>query len=259
MGLTLTVLGASAAWSQTPCRPSSSYLIEHADAALILDLGQGSLGSLFAHRDPSSVTAIAISHMHADHHVDLVPLRNLLRFGYDEPRRVGLHVPHELRRRYDAFLGEDDFLADLAGPELTAGTFTVGPFEVRAQPVTHSLHSFGFRVSLAGSPDGPGLVYSGDCGVADDLLPLIREGDTLLCEAFWSTREPIADAMHLDAHEAARIASEARAGSLLLTHVLDAHDPAAAVDAARRTFAGPVELATPELRVAIDDGSEARG
>src|SRR3712207_8500480 len=42
--------------------------------------------------------------------------------------------------------------------------------------------SWAFRLSAAAG-DGPGLVYSGDCARADDLLPLIHEGDTLLCEA----------------------------------------------------------------------------
>jgi ribonuclease BN (tRNA processing enzyme) len=253
VGLKLTVLGSAAAWSETPCRPSSSYLLELDDEALILDLGQGSLGSLFEHRDPSSVLAVAISHMHADHHVDLVPLRNLLYFGYPEQRRVGLHVPRELRRRYDEFLGEPGFLDQLPGPELVAGSRRVGPFELQAHPVTHSLHSYAFRVSDARHPEAPGLVYSGDCGVADDLLPLVAPGDTLLCEAFWSTREPVPAAMHLTAREAAGVARRSGAGRLVLTHILDAHDPQAALEAAREVFDGPAEIAVRDMVVEVPD------
>lgn len=251
MGLTLTVLGAAAAWSETASRPSSSYLVELEGEALILDLGQGSLGALFEHRDPSSVTAIAISHMHADHHVDLAPLRNLLVYGYPEPRRVELHVPAELRRRYDVFLGEPGFLDQLPGPELVEGRRRIGPFGLRAHPVRHSLHSFAFRVTDASQPDAPGLVYSGDCGVADDLLPLVSPGDTLVCEAFWSTRDPVPAAMHLTAREAAGVAARGRAGQLILTHILDAHDPQAALSAAREVFDGPVALAARDMQVAI--------
>jgi ribonuclease BN (tRNA processing enzyme) len=252
VGLTLTVLGSSAAWSEQPGRPSSSYLVEHDGIAIVLDLGQGALSSLFPHRDPSSVTAIAISHMHADHHVDLVPLRNLLHYGYGVPRQVGLHVPAELRRRYDVFTGEDHFLDDLPGPELVAGTRHIGPFVLEVHPVAHSLHSYAFRVSLADEPAGPGLVYSGDCGQADDLLPLLRGGDTLLCEAFWSTREPIRDAMHLTASQAAGVALRGGAAHLILTHILDAHDREAALASARTDFDGPVQMARPELVVNIE-------
>lgn len=196
--------------------------------------------------------AIAISHMHADHHVDLVPLRNLLHYGYDTPRQVGLHVPDELRHRYDVFTGEDHFLDGLPGPELVTGSRDIGPFVLEAQPVAHSLYSYAFRVSLAEEPEGRGLVYSGDCGRADDLLPLIRRGDTLLCEAFWSTREPIPDAMHLTAEQAADVALRGGAAELILTHILDAHDSEAALVAASARFDGPVQLARPELVVEID-------
>jgi ribonuclease BN (tRNA processing enzyme) len=251
-GLRLTVLGSAAAWSESRCRPSSSYIVEADGAALVLDLGQGALSALFEHRDPSTVTAVAISHMHADHHVDLVPLRNVLRFGYPEPRSVDLFVPQELRARYDVFLGEDDYLELLPGPDLMAGVHEVGPFLLQAHPVTHAEKSHAFRVTLAAEPEAPGLVYSGDCGVADDLVPLVRPGDTLLCEAFWSTLDPIPAAMHLTAAQAAGVARAAGAGELILTHILDAHDPAAAVIAAREVFAGPVRLA--EIGLVADVG-----
>ena len=254
MGLKLTVLGSSAAWSERPGRPSSCYLVEHGDDALILDLGQGSLGSLFPHRDPATVTAVAITHMHGDHHVDLIPLRNLLYYHYGEPRSVGLHVPDELRRRYDVFMGEPGFLDTLVGPELIEGTRAIGPFILQAHPVTHSEKSYAFRVTDASEPDGPGLVYSGDCGRADDLLPLIHEGDTVLCEAFWSTREPILSANHLTAEQAADVARRGGAGHLVLTHILEAHDPQAAFDAAKAIFPDPVQLAEPELVIEIGDG-----
>ena len=229
-------------------------MVEHDGVALVLDLGQGSLSSLFTRRDPSSVLAIAVSHMHGDHHVDLISLRNLLRFGYDEPRSIGLHVPDELRRRYDVFLGEEGFLDIMPGPELVAGFRQIGPFLLETRPVTHSQHSYAFRVTLNAEPDAPGLVYSGDCGRADDLVPLIHDGDTLLCEAFWSTLEPIEGAFHLSASEAAEVGRRGGAGSLLLTHILDAHDPRAALAAARAIFGDATQLAEPGMVVAIGDG-----
>jgi ribonuclease BN (tRNA processing enzyme) len=226
-------------------------MIEIGDDALLLDLGQGSLGSVFPHRDPATITAVVVSHMHGDHHVDLIPLRNLLYYHYGEPRSIGLHVPDELRRRYDAFLDEAGFLDILVGPELVEGTREIGPFIVQAHPVTHSLHSYAFRVTDAADPDGPGLVYSGDCGRADDLLPLIREGDTALIEAFWSTLEPVPGAFHLSATQAADVAKRGGAAHLILTHILESHDPQAALRVASEVFPGPVRLAEPELVVHI--------
>ena len=251
MGLKLTILGSSAAWSERPGRPSSCYMLETAGQAMLLDLGQGSLGSVFPHRDPSTLTAVVISHMHGDHHVDLIPLRNLLYYHYGEPRGIGLHLPAGLRQRYDVFMAEDGFLEFMEGHDVYEGTWPVGSFMVQAHPVTHSENSHAYRVTDAADPDGPGLVYSGDCGRADDLLPLIREGDTVLCEAFWSTLEPIPSAMHLSAGQAADVARRGGAAHLLLTHILESHDPQAARAAAQRVFPGTVELAEPEMVVPI--------
>ena len=251
VGLKLTILGSSAAWSERPGRPSSCYMLEIGDEAILLDLGQGSLGSLFPHRDPSTVRAVIVSHMHGDHHVDLIALRNLLFYHYGEPRAIELHLPPGLRGRYDAFMGEDDFLGFMAGEDVTEGTLRVGPFQVQAHRVTHAENSHAFRVTDASDPDGAGLVYSGDCGRADDLLPLICKGDTVLCEAFWSTREPIPSANHLDATQAADVARRGGASHLILTHILESYDPQAGRAAAQAVFPGPVHLAEPEMVVAI--------
>jgi len=226
-------------------------MLEIGDEAILLDLGQGSLGSLFPHRDPSTVRAVIVSHMHGDHHVDLIPLRNLLYYHYGEPRAIGLHLPPGLRGRYDAFMGEDGFLEFLAGEDVAQGTLQIGPFRVQAHPVTHAENSHAFRVTDASDPGGTGLVYSGDCGRADDLLPLIHTGDTLLCEAFWSTREPIPSANHLDAAQAADVARRGGASHLILTHILESYDPQAGRAAAQAIFPGPVDLAEPEMVVTI--------
>jgi ribonuclease BN (tRNA processing enzyme) len=219
--------------------------VEIGDDALVLDLGQGAFGALCAQREPSSLCAVVVSHMHPDHHVDLVPMRHYLRYQFEAPRSIGLHVPDELRVRYDAFAGEADFLADLVGPELVEGTRDIGPFVLQVHPVQHSLHSYAFRVTSQAEPAGPGLVYSGDCGRADDLMPLMREGDTLLCEAFWSTRAPQPAANHLTAEQAADVARRGGAAALILTHILEAHDPEAALAVACDVFDGPVALAEP--------------
>ncbi len=250
-GLRLTVVGSAPAWSLRPEQPSSCYLVERGDDALVLDLGQGSLGYLAAIRPPESVTAIVISHLHPDHHVDLVALRHYLKYGLESPGSVPLYAPAELRARYDAFLGEPDFLADLPGAALSPGMLTLGPFSIESRPVTHALNSFGFRVTAAGSEDGPGLVYSGDCGRWQDLLPLTHAGDTLLSEAFWGASAPTESAGHITAAEAASAAHQGGAARLVLTHIPDAHDPRSAAEVARAAFAGPVALAQPGMQLVI--------
>lgn len=245
----LTVVGCAPAWTTRRSDPSSSYLIEDAGTAIVLDLGQGALGALAAVRPPESIEAVFVSHLHPDHHADLVALRHYLRYGLEPSGSVQLHAPAELRARYDAFLGEAGFLDGLPGADLQPGSVAVGTLAVQAREVTHALNSHAFRITSDNG--GSGLVYSGDCGRAADLLPLVVAGDTILCEAFWGTSEAEASAQHLTAADAAWLATEAGAGRLILTHVPDAHDPAGSVRLASRSFDGEVRLAKPGLQLDI--------
>ncbi len=245
----LTVAGSAAAWSREPARASSSYLLELGGHAIVLDMGQGSFSALSAFRDPARIDAVLITHLHPDHCIDLVPLRHYLRFGCTPARSIMLHAPAELPARIDALTGQPDFLGDAVGEPLEAGDFDVAGFHVAVAPVLHVGPSFAFRVTPTTDVDGPGLVYSGDVGRAEDVLPLIRPGDTLLIEASFADGPIEEGPNHLNAQEAARAAAEGRAARLILTHILDGHDRGAALEAARRVFPGEALLAEPGLRV----------
>jgi ribonuclease BN (tRNA processing enzyme) len=245
----LTIIGPGPAYTRRRLS-SSCYLVEHGSAALLLDLGHGSFANLARRREPASLTAILISHLHPDHHIDLVPLRHYLMYAPHPAGHVALHGPADLRRRYDELNGEAGFL-DVLGPEpaLAPGDRDIGPFHVTVGRVTHTDASFGFRVAVAGGL-GSGLVYSGDCGRPEDLVALLRPGDVLLSEASFGNSRPVDEVEHLTSAQAGQAALDGGASRLLLTHVLDENLRAAAAGA-RRVFKGPVELARPGLRVEI--------
>jgi ribonuclease BN (tRNA processing enzyme) len=244
--LRLAVVGCAAAYSRRPW-PSSAYVVEHAGRALLLDMGQGSFAALAGVREPASLSAVFVSHLHPDHNADLVPLRHYLKFSRGGAR-VPLHGPAEIRARFDAYLGEPGFLDDLPGDPLAPGSVRVDSFDVEVARVTHTESSFGFRVS-AGS--GPGLVYSGDCGRVEDLVALLQPGDTLLSEASFGDGEPVADVFHLTGSQAGEAARLGGAGRLILTHLLPEADPAASRRAAEDSFGGEVLLAEPGMRLEV--------
>src|SRR3712207_3275205 len=109
--------------------------------------------------------------------------------------------------------------------------------------------SWAFRLSAAAG-DGPGLVYSGDCARAHDLLPLIQEGDTLLCEAAFGAGRSEAP-IHLTAREAAGAAARGGAARLILTHIQEGRGEREARAAAEDVLKRDVDVARPGLEVDI--------
>jgi ribonuclease BN (tRNA processing enzyme) len=240
----LTILGAGPAYTDLPGATGAAYLVRAGGEALLLDLGQGSFPALASRIEPSTLRAVVVSHLHPDHFIDLVPLRHYLRYEFSPPRRVRVIGPAGLGDRIDALHGEPGFTAATLDVErLSRGTRTVEPFALEAALVTHTDESYAFRITTSGG--GPGLVYSGDCGRAADLLPLLRPGDTLLSEVSFGAGPVPPGAQHLDGHAVGDAAAKALAGRVLLTHIQMGFDPEAAIAAVSARFGGPVDLVAP--------------
>jgi ribonuclease BN (tRNA processing enzyme) len=242
--LELLVVGSGAAYPDRPGTASSTYLVRHGDAVLCLDLGQGGFAGVAGRCRPEDLAAVVISHLHPDHFVDLVALRHYLRYEFEPARHVRVISPTGLAARLDGLLAQPGFAAaTLDLEDRREGQQQVGPFLVASQLVTHADSSFATRVTLASEPDGPGLVYSGDCGRASDLAPLIRPGDTLLVEAAWGPGPVPAPDVHLDGPSVGELAAACRPGRVILTHIQPARDPEATRQAVRARYAGEVLIA----------------
>jgi ribonuclease BN (tRNA processing enzyme) len=247
--LELDVLGAGPAYTDRMGSAGAAYLMRSPRSAILLDLGQGAFPRLAAQLEPSTVDAVFVSHLHPDHFIDLIALRHYLRWQFNPPRRVRVIAPNGLARRLDALHDEPGFAAESLDIEvLTEGSISAGDITVETARVTHTRDSHAFRVTSAG---GPGLVYSGDCGRAEDLDPLIRAGDSLLCEVSFGPGPVPSDAEHLDGPAVGRLAARTAAGRVLLTHLQMGFDPTATIESVRRICRGPVDLVEPGDRFTI--------
>ena len=107
----ITVLGKSPAW-QDAGGACSGYLLEEGAACALLDCGNGVFGKLRTVREYDQVDAIVITHMHADHFIDLIPYAFALVYaprqqaepvgswpGTDSPARPRLLLPEGGLRR----------------------------------------------------------------------------------------------------------------------------------------------------------------
>ncbi|WP_042404260.1 MBL fold metallo-hydrolase [Streptacidiphilus carbonis] len=240
----LTVVGSSGSFpsADSPC---SCYLVEAEGYRMVMDLGNGSLGALQKYTGLYDIDAVLLSHLHADHCVDMCAYyvaRNYRVGGCPDPLPVyGPHgTPERLARAYD--MDEHPGMKEVFDfRTLRNGAFTLGPFTVTATRVAHPVEAFAFRVEQGGRA----FVYSGDTGPCEELVELARGADLLLSEAaFTDGKESIPD-LHLNGREAGEHAARAGVGRLILTHIPPWTDPERNRGDAAAAFGGPVELARP--------------
>ena len=251
-GFRLTVLGAGPAYSDRPGSTGAAYLLRTSTSSLLVDLGQGSFPALASRIEPSTLDGIVISHLHPDHFIDLVALRHYLVYQLQPSRRVEVYGPAGLASRIDALHADPGFCSaafDLV--DLSPGVVSIGDFSVEAGLVTHAPESdsFGFRIAARGGSIG--LVYSGDCGRAEDLIPLIHGGDALLSEVSFGAEPVAAGAKHLNGPIVGDLAARSRVSRILLTHLQMDFDREATVASTATRFDGPVDLVDPGYEAEI--------
>jgi ribonuclease BN (tRNA processing enzyme) len=254
----LTVLGKSPAMPDAG-GAQSGYLVEHAGFTLLLDCGSGVFARLRADADPAAVDAVVISHLHADHMLDLLSfsfaLANDLVGAQPPKHRPPLWAPPGATAAFSAYtqaVGMKDQINDgFAVKEYaTDAQLELGPFAVSFCAVPHYIPAWGCDVR---SSDGQRITFGGDCGPNDAIVGLAHETDLMMLEATEGAGPHSGDGPrgHLTAAEAGELARRAGARRLLLTHYSDRLDAEALRAAAASAFGGSVELATERARYAI--------
>ena len=257
----LTVLGCSGSIGG-PTSPASGYLVEvEGVAPVVIDMGPGVLGALQRHAVPEHAT-ILLSHLHADHCLDVPSLLVLRRFG---PRSTGLAKaplvgPSGTAYRIGVASAEVPGAVDDLSDTFEVSTWDVAPeldlrddddevvLHVRAGRVNHPPESYGLRLT---STDGRVLVYSGDTAYCEELVELADGADVLLCEASWTHEGEHPPGIHMSGLEAGRVARRAGVGRLVLTHIPPWTDREAVRAEAASEFDGEILLAEPDLRFDI--------
>lgn len=252
------MLGKSPAW-QDAGGACSGYLVEARDTRVLLDCGNGVFAKLREHCNYTDVDAVVISHVHADHFIDLIPYSYALLLtprqqpvpvaghpGTDDPARPRLIAPPGARQVFrqvvgawgdeelieQAFMVEDydDSSAIELGP-LTA-TFTEVPHFI----LTHA-------VNLTPTGGGARFTYGADCRPCEELVEAARDTDLLFVESTLPRPERTGIRGHLTPSEAGDHARRAGARRAVLIHISDELDAEWARDEASRAFGAPVEVA----------------
>jgi ribonuclease BN (tRNA processing enzyme) len=242
----LTVIGCSGSFPR-PDSPASCYLVEADGFAMLLDVGNGSIGMLQRHHAFLDIDAICVSHLHPDHCLDLCVYWIARTFApHGKQPKIPVYGPEGIAEHLAGAYGLDpdpgmretfDFQI------LRPATFEIGPFTVTTARMNHPVETFAFRLEHGGRA----VVYSGDTAESHDLVELARGADLFLCEASFLEQPdlPLA-ALHLTARQAVEHAMEAGADRIVLTHLLPWNDPERSLSEAKGCgFRGTIELARP--------------
>jgi ribonuclease BN (tRNA processing enzyme) len=232
----LTVLGTGTA-KPVADTPASGILIEVGDTAVLFDIGSGVASRLEASVGAARLTGLVVGHFHADHWIDLAPLRYRFNWGETSATPLPVHMPPGARAKVDALAvamaeREGFFDAQFRIIEYASGeAFQIGRLTITPQPVGHYVPAWSMDIR---DDEGHRVVYAGDMGPSDGVVELARGADLLILEA---TLENAATddtkRGHLSAEEA--IEHVRRAGvphGLLVHYPADGRDRIAALCAA---------------------------
>jgi ribonuclease BN (tRNA processing enzyme) len=252
----VTVLGKSPSW-QDAGGACSGYLVQHEGLTVLLDCGNGVFGKLRRFVDYVDVDAVVLSHLHADHFLDLVPYSYALTYaprqqpvpvhvwpGTDTPARPLLHAPPGARdvfRRVVGAWGSEDLIEnafDLREYD-PARELAVGPFAVRFCAVGHFVPTWAVEFSVGGVR----FTFGADCSPSPELVDFARDTDLLVIEATLPRPERTGVRGHLTPAEAGQHGREAGARRLVITHVSDELGEHWAREEAEHTFGASVEVA----------------
>lgn len=241
----LTVVGCSGS-IPGPDSPASCYLVEHEGFRVVVDMGHGSLGALQRHVRLDAVDAIVLSHLHADHCIDLTALHVAHRYGpYDFTGPIPVYGPSHAADHVASASGMSSTRAlheSFSFRELSTAA-SVGPFRMSAERVAHPVEAYAVRFA-AGEAS---LTYSGDTAPCSALTRLAAGVDVLLAEASFVAGDDNVPNLHLTGREAGQCAQDAGARRLVITHVPPWHDTGVAKAEASAVFSGPVDIATAGL------------
>lgn len=245
MTIELTVLGASGSYPSASAGASSGYLVRAGSTALWIDCGSGTFANLQRHLPVEDLTAVVLTHRHADHCADLYGLHTLLQWYRGESAGPPVFAPAEVAdalRGLSSGIGEFfpwDEVAD--GDERVAGETTL-----RFSRTDHPPPTLAVEVSSGDKR----LIYTSDTGPGWSVSAFEPNADLVLSEATFQ-EESVGEPVHLTAAQAGATARAAGAKRLMITHLAPMLDPEVSVAEAEAAYGAPVTLAATDLRVRI--------
>lgn len=204
----LTILGNNGPYPRVG-GACSGYILssDSGKTNIVIDFGTGCLANLPRHLAYSDIDAIVLSHLHFDHMSDMLPLQYALQFNPPKAP-IPVYAP-------DAPAAIRELLNAACFAPRTIGEFSIGEMTVTVYPVRHPLPTYAVRVAC----DGKVFCYTGDSNTLEGLEVFLSDCDLLLADAGLSTEHWTEQSPHFSAKACGKLAADANAKRLLLTHI----------------------------------------
>jgi ribonuclease BN (tRNA processing enzyme) len=250
----LTILGSGTV-VPSGTRNSAGYFVELSDARVMMDCGAGTVHALARYGLPwEQMTHLFISHFHVDHVGELASLFFAFRYGMKTDRREPFTIvgPRGLDRVMDGL--KLAFGSNLFDTKFPLTVRMVSPGEqievggdstLSVMKTPHTPESLAVRIESGGRA----LCYTGDTAYDDELARFFQSADVLISEcSFLQPREGVP---HLSISEAARLASQAGASKLIVTHFYFDADERALKNELKAAYAGEVIVGSDGLTIEV--------
>ena len=234
-------------------RSYPGLFVKSGPESMLIDPGPGSLRQLlkagYNYNEPDS---IIFTHFHPDHCMDFISFLFACNYPLD-PRKKGLSVigARGLKSFYKGILGVfgDTILPstfEIYLKEVREDKIASGKTELTVKPVEHTADSIGIRYRDA---RGKVLCYSGDTDYCDNIIELARKADLLILECSFPDEGKVKG--HLIPSRAGRIAREAGAKRMLLTHIYPVSDSYDILAQCKKEYNGELQLASDLMKVEL--------
>jgi len=207
-------------WYTTPTGNTSCVLIDSKDQYVIFDAGNG-IYKLDKYITEDKPVSLFITHFHLDH---VSGVHTLERFAF--PKGLDVYVGEGRKKDFETIVNPpftsgykpkpeniNNLKMEVRLHELSEGEHAV-PFPISVAKLFHAYGNHGYRIRL----DDKTIVYTGDCGLTDEVRKLARDVDLLISECAVIKTKEDDNWGHLDPIQAATLAKEENVKKLVLTH-----------------------------------------
>lgn len=284
----LYILGKSPAW-QDKNGACSGYLVQtylsnsdldtsghRPPGNILIDCGSGIVSQVQNYIQPADIDVVFISHLHADHYFDLVPLAYLLKYSPYPHGRSNSSLEEDSKKERErenrpqpilyAPKGGREVFRNLGSlwesPNVIEDSFTIIEYSLPGEidlghriqfkitSVPHLIETAAVDITALNADGSKSrFTYGADCGSNDNLIEIAQNTPLLIAEATMPEDQISPDGspcFHMSAHQAGKLAAEANVQRLVLTHYSERYSSEWMRDEVLRSgFNGQIHLAAP--------------